>query len=638
MALISRETPQQELPPAEQPAVSAGDSIAELLVSGGHLTSEQLKYGRRILSKLPSRTSLISVLQELHFVTPEKVRETLRENLVKIPLGELLVELGCLRESDLKMALSIQREKPGTKLGQILVSSRLIAEEDLIEILSCQIGFEALNPSLFAPDPDFLRAAPIAWFRNNDCAPLSRRNGAVVMAFADPMDQRQIEAARRLFGDNLVVGIAQREEIQQALNRLESARQRGSAPQATENIVVQTVNEILSDAADNNVSDVHIEPMKEYLRVRFRKDGVLVAYKDMPLDIAPSLTSRIKIMASADIAEKRRHQDGRIAFDYKGNPLDIRVSTYGTIFGETIVMRLLNNRSQVLDIRDIGMAPLIQERYIEDALDTPSGVVIITGPTGSGKTTTLYASVQHLNNPQTSIITAEDPVEYVIEGISQCSINPKINVTFEDTLKHMVRQDPDIMVIGEIRDPFSAETAIQAALTGHKVLTTFHTEDSIGGLLRLLNMNIEAFLISSTVVSVVAQRLLRRLCPHCSESQPLTAQQLRRLRYETKDMPSLTFKVGRGCARCRYTGYMGRIPVFELLVLNEPVKDAIIARKTSYEIRRLSTETTGLVTLLEDAIYKALQGFTSCEEIIRQVPRLAKPRPIGELRRLLGGM
>jgi type IV pilus assembly protein PilB len=244
--------------------------------------------------------------------------------------------------------------------------------------------------------------------------------------------------------------------------------------------------------------------------------------------------------------------------------------------------------------------------------------------------------VHYLNRPHTSIITAEDPVEYVVEGVTQCSINPKIGLTFEDTLKHIVRQDPDVIVIGEIRDTFSAQTAIQAALTGHKVLTTLHTEDSIGGVVRLLNMEIEAFLVSSTVVSVLAQRLVRRVCQHCGQEEPLNSHQLTRLGFEPNDNQGLAFKVGRGCAECRFTGYRGRVAVFELLTLNQQVKDAILSKKTSYEIRRLSVETTGLVTLLEDAILKAVQGQTSFDEIIRQIPRLGRPRQTSEIRRLLG--
>lgn len=341
-------------------------------------------------------------------------------------------------------------------------------------------------------------------------------------------------------------------------------------------------------------------------------------------------------MAGADIAERRRHQDGRIFFEEQGVQMDLRVSIYATIHGEKVVMRLLGAQSELLAINELGMAPRILQRFKEEGLEAPSGVVIITGPTGSGKTSTLYSAVNHLNSPTCSIITAEDPVEYVIDGIAQCSINPKINVTFEETLKHIVRQDPDIIVIGEIRDKFSAEMAIEAALTGHQVLTTFHTEDSTGALIRLLDMEIEAFLIASTVVSVLAQRLVRKVCPACKEDHLLTPDELRRLGYSPKDAAGLTFQKGRGCRKCNFMGYKGRIAIHELLVPNELVKDAVIARKTSYEIRKVSAETTGLVTLLEDGIFKASRGLTTFNEIIRQLPRLDRPRPIAALKRILG--
>jgi type IV pilus assembly protein PilB len=620
----------------DTPSSIATEIISELLVKEGVITADQLKHGRRIRSKLSGQRTLISVLQELRYVTDEEVRNTLRTRRLSIPLGSLLIELGYLREQELRTALMAQAEKPGKKLGQILLESHMLQEDKLVEVLSIQLGFDRLNPLEFQPTRESFQVSSLEWFRQNDCIPLSRQNGKILVAFADPLDRQQVEGARRMLGSEIVAGIARADEIHQALNRMAGSKNRVREINHNENVIVQAVNDLITEAADTYVSDIHLEPTKDLMRVRFRIDGVLVKQKEFPLDMVPSLTSRIKIMANVDIAERRRHQDGRILFEYRGNPLDIRVSTYGTIHGETIVLRLLNNRDQLLDIRGTGMSPRIAERFIEDVLDAPSGVVIITGPTGSGKTTTLYASVHYLNKPETSIITAEDPVEYLIDGISQCSINPKINVTFEDTLKHMVRQDPDVMVIGEIRDTFSAEAAISAALTGHKVLTTFHTEDSIGGLMRLMNMNIEAFLISSTVISVVAQRLLRRLCPHCSEPQPLTSQQMRRLGYEPREAPDLTFKIGRGCTQCKFHGYSGRVAIFELLVLNESVKDAILAHKTSYEIRRISAETTGLVTLLEDAICKAANGLTSFDEIIRQVPRLNKPRPLTDLQSRLG--
>jgi type IV pilus assembly protein PilB len=640
----SRQTTISEIPnaPAPLPAPTAGAAskaasqiMGELMVKAGLLTAEQLRHARRIQDRLPAARTLLSILEELKYVSIGDVQAALAHNRLDVPLGTILVEFGYIREAELNQALAKQKEVPGSRLGTLLVESRVLSEDDLISALSLQLGFERIDLSGGIPGSDLMRTAPAGWFRSNDLVPFSRReDGRVVVAFADPLNQENVETARRVFGKDIIIGIARRADIRTALDHYENGK-KPVAGVSNDSAAVTALNQVFKDAIESGVSDIHMEPQKGKLRIRFRKDGVLIHYKDLPADLAPPLTSRIKILAKADIAEKRRHQDGRIYHEYNGTVLDIRVSTYVTLHGETIVMRILNNRSALLDIKELGMAPKVLQHFIEDALDAPSGVVITTGPTGSGKTTTLYASINYLNRPSTSIITAEDPVEYVIEGISQCSINPKINVTYEDTLKHIVRQDPDVIVIGEIRDLFSAETAIQAALTGHKVLTTFHTEDSIGGLLRLLNMNIEAFLISSTVVSVVAQRLVRRICPHCAEDQPLTPYQARRLGYDARDLQS--FKFGRGCSRCRFTGYLGRVAIFELLVLNEEVKDALIARKTSYEIRRISVESTGLVTLLEDAVYKGLQGLVTFDEIIRMVPRLNKPRPVHEIHRLLGG-
>jgi len=628
--------PDQVLQAAPGSEAEAKDRIAKLLVANGFLTAQQLRHAQRVKNRLPTPKVLLQVLQDLRYVTRDQIQQTVVTSKVTIPLGALLVELGTLGEEELKTALDLQKQRPGTKLGQILAERRFLDEKALMEVFSVQLGYPKLSPTAERLEPELLNLAPMKWYREHELIPLTRRDGAVVLALTYPLDLRLVEAARRIFGENLTIGIAKRSEITEALDRYEAGRVSGPAVTMKDNLIINTVNQIISDAAEARASDIHIEPMRDSLRIRFRQDGVLVNYKDFPKDIAAPLTSRIKIMATLDIAERRRHQDGRILFDCKGLSYDIRLSTYITIHGETIVMRLLRGQSRLLEIREMGMSPRMLQRYLEDVLDTPSGVVIITGPTGSGKTTTLYGSLTYLNDPGTSIITAEDPVEYVIEGISQCSINPKINLNYEDTLKSIVRQDPDIIVIGEVRDKFSAETAIQAALTGHKVLTTFHTEDSIGGLLRLLNMDIEAFMISSTVVSVVAQRLLRRICPHCATDQVLTPHQMRRLGYESREIRPLALKFGRGCGSCAFLGYRGRVAVFELLVLNDMVKDALIAHRTSYEIRRISAESTGLVTLLEDGIQKALHGWTTFDEIIRELPRLSKPRPPEELDRLLG--
>jgi type IV pilus assembly protein PilB len=537
----------------------------------------------------------------------------------------------------LQLALALQREQPKTPLGEILVDNHFVNEHELIGVLADQLGLAspALETALL--DTALLKKAPISLYKSHTFLPVRKDGPAVLVAFAEPTNAQHLDTARKHFGRDLIVGVASRKTLTATIARAERELAVAAAAAINpEHGIVAIVNRVLEEALANRVSDVHFEPAKTKLRIRFRQDGVMVPHADIPLDQAQALTGRIKVMAGADIAERRRHQDGRIQFESARGNVDIRVSIYATIHGEKIVMRLLNSRETVMSVKDIGMAPRMLELMQRDALDVPSGVVMVTGPTGSGKTTTLYAAVNYLNDAKTSIITAEDPVEYIIDGISQCSINAKINLGYAETLKHIVRQDPDVIVIGEVRDTFSAEVAINAALTGHKVLTTFHTEDSIGGLIRLMNMNIEAFLISSTVVSVIAQRLLRRVCPKCAEDHVLTPHELSRLGYSPVEASGLTFKRGRGCTACRHVGYRGRIAVFELLVLNELVRDAVLSKKTAYEIRRVCIEASGLVTLLEDGIAKAGAGHTSFEEIIRQLPRLSRPRPIGELRRLLG--
>ncbi len=625
---------------AEQPiSASTGGEIPSLLVKEGLLNEEQLAYARRVQAKLSSKKTLLDTLQELNYVTPAQVRDTLGKNHIGIRIGDLLVELGYIRDTDLAAALNLQKESTEKKkLGEILIEHGFIEEHRFIEALASQLGFpqveleyRKLNNKLFA-------SAPFHVCREFLFVPVTKEDERMVVVFADPLDTRSRATAENLFGHDLKPAIAAKKAIIEALANAEKNAGKADACYTDEKTIAGIINRLIEDAIKENASDIHIEPLKDRIRVRFRYDGVMMQHRDLPLEMAPQLSSRIKVMAQADIAEKRRHQDGRILFESRehGYSLDMRVSFYITIFGEKIVLRLLNKKGAILDIHQIGMAHRMLDRFIYDALDTPTGVMIITGPTGSGKTSTLYSCLNYLNNINTSIITAEDPVEYVIDGISQCSINQKIGVTFEETLRHIVRQDPDIIVLGEIRDTFSAETAIQAALTGHKVLTTFHTEDSIGGLIRLMNMQIEAFLISSTVVCVVAQRLLRLVCNCCAEPYAPTPLEFSRLGYTARDLAGAEFRLGRGCKECRFTGFKGRVAIFELLVLNEQVKEAILSNKSSAEIRRISMETTGLVTLFEDGLVKAAQGMVSIREVLRDLPRISRPRPLFELKRILG--
>jgi len=619
--------------------VDSGLEIATLLVKSGYLADSQLIYAQRVKAKLLSPRTLVAVLLELGFFTREQLRETLRSHIISVKLGALLVELGYLKPSELQAALGIQRDGENCKmLGEILVEQRFIEEYTLAEVLAFQLGLPYLDLDAAAIDRSLLARVPQHWLTQHSFIPVKQEGGHVLVAIADPLNMEGRKTAEKLFGQGTVFAISTLKGIRDTVTSLKKGILQGDCTATDEHTVTGIVNSLFEEALKEGASDIHIEPMRSVLRVRFRRDGMLMLYKDFAKELALPISSRIKVMAEADIAERRRHQDGRICYESakSGATLDMRVSFYITIHGEKIVLRLLSMKGELLDLKEIGMPARMLDRFMDDALDTPSGVLIVTGPTGSGKTSTLYSCVQHLNDLNTSIVTAEEPVEYVIEGIAQCSINQKIGVTFEETLRHIVRQDPDIIVLGEIRDSFSAETAIQAALTGHKVLTTFHTEDAVGGLLRLMNMNIEAFLIASTVVCVLAQRLLRRICPECSEPYLPTSTELRRIGYSNVELRGAEFKVGRGCAKCRYSGYRGRVGVFEMLILNELVKDAILSKKTSYEIRKISTESTGMVTLLESGLCKAAGGLVSLHDTVRLLPRIGKPRPIAEIRRLLG--
>jgi type IV pilus assembly protein PilB len=631
-------TQASSITPSATPLESAG-LISALLLKDGIIDERQLSYATRVRSKLATPRTMMDTLLDLGYVTQEQLQKTLRSNQMNIRLGDLLLELGYLREADLQQALGIQKELQGKRrLGEILVERGFIEERRLLETIAYQLGYPLIELNFVTLDRSLLAAIPLNVCREHKFVPVRREGDTIVLAISDPLDQKAQDVARSILGQSLKIAIAPRESILENLAALERTSSQLSI--SDESTIIGMINALFEEAIEECASDIHIEPLKDRLRIRLRCDGVMQQHKDLPKEIAPQLTSRIKVMAQADIAERRRHQDGRILFASAkhGINLDMRVSFFVTIYGEKIVLRLLNNKGTLLDIREIGIAPRMLEHFIYEALEVPTGVMIITGPTGSGKTSTMYSCVNYLNNINTSIITAEDPVEYIIDGITQCSINPKIGVTFEETLRHIVRQDPDVIVLGEIRDQFSAETAIQAALTGHKVLTTFHTEDSIGGLIRLMNMEIEAFLISSTVVCVVAQRLLRRVCPDCAETYIPTPLDMSRLGVSPNDLAGAEFKAGRGCKNCRFSGYRGRVGIFELLVMNEMVKNAILSNKSSYDIRRISVETSGMVTLVEDGIVKAAQGLVSMKEIITDLPRLGKPRPLGELRRLLGVM
>lgn len=616
-------------------------SLAQILLADEVITKKQLRHSKRIKSKLSQDKSLLVVLQDLKYIDKPTLLKNLRKLPIKPKLGELLVELGYIKFSDLRSALSIQREtQSDKKLGSILIENHFVSEEKLLDVLSVQLGVPRFDPDFSKIDEQILRNVNPTWCRENQMIPVGVHKGRMIIATPDPTCENRKIKAEQIFGDKVMYTISKHKAIDEAASAFEKSLNNQKKAKSTVGAseAVQMVESILNDALVAKASDIHIEPMQDNLRIRYRCDGVMVPHKAVEKELADSVISRLKILSGADITEKRRHQDGRIEYEdpLTGQQVDLRASFYITIFGEKVVLRVLSSQVDMLSVEELGLPPRAVEKFYDDVLDTPSGIILITGPTGSGKTTTLYSCINYLNSIERSIITAEDPVEYVVEGIAQCSLNPKIELTYDNTLPYMVRQDPDVIVLGEIRDNLSADAAIQAALTGHKVLTTFHTEDTIGGLMRLMNMNIESFLISSTVVSVLAQRLLRRVCKHCAEPYQPTPSELKRLGYNLNDLTDAKFLVGQGCEQCRYTGYKGRLGIYELLVLNEEVKDAILQNCSALEIRRVSFESSEMTTLLEDGLLKAVRGDTTLSEVLRHLPRIEKPRPINELKRLTG--
>ena len=617
------------------------DLITEQLLANKFVTAAQEKTARRIKQKLPTEKSLLAIFQELEIVDQAQILKALRKVKVRSNLGDLLVELGYIKEIDLRNALNIQQQKtPDKNLGRVLIDNHFLSEDLLLDVLSIQLRIPKIDPEFSRIDKKLLAEVNPKWCRELNLIPIGYVKDRVVLACIDPMQDAIKQKAREVFGDKVLLGIANSKSLSETITVFEQYRKNQKSPvqQVSGNNATAIVDKILIEAIETGASDVHFVPLKNHMRVRFRSDGVMMPQSIIENDQVISVIGRLKVMSGADVSEKRHHQDGRILFEnpVTGQNVDMRASFYVTVYGEKLVLRVLSNKVEMLSVDQLGLTPRATDSFYQDVLDTPSGIILITGPTGSGKTTTLYSCINYLNSIDRSIITAEDPVEYQVEGISQCSLNSKIGMDYKSTLPAMVRQDPDVIVLGEIRDNFSAEAAIQAALTGHKVLTTFHTEDTIGSLLRLMNMNIETFLISSTLVSVLAQRLLRKICPECAEPYTPTSAELNRIGFTKADFSEENLLFGKGCEKCHYSGYTGRIGVYELLVLNEQVKDAILRNTSSYEIRRISFQTSEMTTLLEEGLLKAASGQTTLHEVIRHLPRMEKPRPLNELRRITG--
>jgi general secretion pathway protein E len=552
-------------------------------------------------------------------------------------IGEILIERGKLDAVGLDRALRMQQETQ-EKLGALLVTLGLVAHRDVAEALATQLDLPLVEANGY-PELPILEERVSARFLRQACAlPLVEDEYELSLAMADPTDGYTIHAFEMMTGRRVRPLVAIPTELEAALERLYGAGKSALGtivgdvePRddlafdadiqqlkdlASEAPVIRLVSLIITNALEMRASDIHIEPFENRLIVRHRIDGVLHEVESPPRKLGAAVISRVKIMANLDIAERRLPQDGRIRLRAQGKEIDLRVSTVPTMHGESVVMRILDKGGVALDFNRLGFEEDTLKIFL-DVLLQPHGVLLVTGPTGSGKTTTLYTALDRLNKPDVKILTVEDPVEYQMPGINQIQVKPQIDLTFANALRSIVRQDPDVIMIGEIRDLETAQIAVQSALTGHLVLSTVHTNDAPSTVNRLLDMGVEDYLLTSTVIGILAQRLVRTLCPNCSESYsalPELVDELGLRKFGTGH--EVTLNRAKGCKECAHTGYIGRVSILEMMPMTDPLRSLVMRHVTATELRAQAIK-EGMVTMYEDGMRKALRGITTFEEVLR---------------------
>jgi type IV pilus assembly protein PilB len=569
---------------------------------------------------------------------------------MSVRLGELLTKASLITQDQLKEALRVQKEGGGGKLGETLIKLGFVSEEDITECLSQQFGVPSINLAHFEIDAGVIKLIPADVARKYNILPVNKTGATITIAMADPTNVFAMDDIKFMTGYNVEPVVASElgikaaidnyygttsslelkkvmEDLQQAesadLEVLEDEEEmdvEALAGEAEEAPVVKLCNLILTDAIKRGASDIHIEPYEKEFRVRFRIDGILYEIMNPPLKLRDAMTSRMKILAKLDISEKRLPQDGRIKLKMKLNDknkeLDFRVSCLPTLFGEKMVLRLLDKDNLRLDMTKLGFEPESLAKF-EEAIFKPWGMVLVTGPTGSGKTNTLYSALAKVNSPEVNIMTAEDPVEFNLPGINQVQMKESIGLNFAATLRSFLRQDPNIILVGEIRDFETAEIAIKAALTGHLVLSTLHTNDAPSTINRLMNMGIEPFLVATSVQLIAAQRLARRICSNCREAVDVQQQALLNLGFKKDELGTFTVYKGRGCEKCNNTGYKGRVGLIEVMAIDDELRDLILSGGTAIDIKKRAME-NGMISLRRSGLIKIKEGITTIEEVVRE--------------------
>src|SRR5580704_3749425 len=565
-------------------------------------------------------------------------------------LGELLVKENLITADQLRQALD-QQKSTGARLGTCLMKLGFITDDEITGVLSRQYGVPSINLKYYEVDANVIKLIPQDTAVRYQIVPLSRVGSTLTIAMTDPTNVFAMDDIKFMTGFNVEPVVASETAIAEAISKFYGETQTGeeldkvmkdltgedaadlelAAEEQEMNLseleraaeeapIIKLVNLVLTDAVKRGASDIHIEPYEKEVRVRFRIDGILQSVMTPPLKLRDAIISRIKIMAKLDISEKRLPQDGRIMIKYRKDgkikDLDFRVSTIPALFGEKIVMRLLDKENLRLDMTKLGFEAESLGKF-ERAILRPYGMVLVTGPTGSGKTNTLYSSIARLNTPETNIMTAEDPVEFQLAGINQVQMKDQIGLNFASALRAFLRQDPNIILVGEIRDFETAEIAVKAALTGHLVLSTLHTNDAPSTISRLMNMGIEPFLVATSVNLICAQRLVRRICVQCKEPLQFQPQALIDAGYSPDEAVKTEVQHGRGCGTCNNTGYKGRVGLYEVMEINDDLRELILVGASAVELKKKALE-TGMITLRRSGLIKAALGLTTMEEVLRE--------------------
>lgn len=548
-------------------------------------------------------------------------------------LGQLLLDFNLVSAEQFEEALQVH-ENSNKRIGEILIDLGYITESQLVQVLEFQLGVPHVDLSKYELDQKLIRYIPESVARRHRVVPLQKKGNVLKVAMADPLDIFAIDDIKLNARCKIEALIASVSDIDQTIDKIytiaglsDDEHEINTYPDGFEDLqidelkrlvedapIVKLSNLLIKQAVQHRASDIHIEPMHSEIRVRYRIDGVLQEFRTLARSNQAALTSRLKIMAGLDIAERRRPQDGRMELKQLGRDIDLRVSTIPTIFGEKVVLRILNKSSVLMDIDQLDFSPK-NRRYFDEMLKKPHGIVLVTGPTGSGKTTTLFSALNKLNGVEKNISTVEDPVEYRLEGVNQIQVNPRAELTFASALRSILRQDPDIIMIGEIRDAETASIAVKAALTGHLVLSTIHTNDAPSVITRLIDMGVEPYMVASSIIGVVAQRLVRKICPVCKERVELSDEARAYLGENFADQVQFVYSA-QGCSECNQTGYLGQMAIHEVLLPTREIRSLTTQNSSTDNLRDAALQ-TGMVNLKVDGIEKALKGLTTIEEIMR---------------------